>query len=133
MPRTILDPRLMSTLRDSSFPSRATFRTVTFTTNAANQPVPNGGTPIPAMTGIPCRIGPLIELRPSDTEVRTAQIQEKQEHRQLKLSGYFPQIQTRVMDAVVDGVPYRIVGNEADSQLFCSRLRLEAITPGPVS
>jgi len=126
--RPLIDNRMRATL-DGMYPSRCTVATQTFTTNKANQKVPSGETAVAGLVNISCRIGPLIELRPTDKERRSSDANILVTARQCKLNGYFSTIKANAMVAQVDGVSYPIVGVEHDGNLHSTRLRLEIITP----
>ena len=128
--RQLLDPRLHQSLGEF-WPDLATIQIIVTVADAANQPVvqsPITGSVL-GMDAIPCRIGPMIQVRPTDEEVRDGKITDLILHRELKLSGYFPTITAHIMQAVVKGITYKIVGVESDSQSFSTRLRLEIIKP----
>lgn len=128
MVRQLVDVRLGRDI-PNHWPSLCTIQTVNFTASASNQPVPTSATSIAAKTNIPCRLSALIDIRPSDDEIRTTEVQEKKVERTCKLSGYYSDIEVRTQQAVVDGVTYQIRGVEHDSQQFSTRLRLEVIKP----
>lgn len=79
------------------------------------------------MADIPCRIAPVSATNITDKEVRTESVQALYSLRELKLNGYYPLIQARVMLAHVDGVRYQIRGVEHDSEHFSTRLLVETI------
>jgi|SRR3990167_364679 len=126
--RQLFDNRLRASIQDA-FPSRCTIVAQDYTVNAANQKVQSGETAVAGLTDIYCRIGPLIEIRPTDSESRKSDISSLRTARQCKLLGHFPQIQANVHRAVVDGVSYPIVGIEADGSQISTRMRLEVIIP----
>jgi hypothetical protein len=74
-------------------------------------------------------MAPIMLYRPTDDEIRTSEVEEVFERRQLLLNGFFPQIVNRIMQAVVDGVVWPIRGVESDSQRLNTRLKLEQISP----
>lgn len=126
--RPLIDSRMMA--RDEQFfTSRCTIQQIAYTPSDSNQQVPTGQTDIPGLIGIPCRLGPLIEVRPTDDESRESMIEGQFERRQLKLNGFFPQIVNRTMQAVVDGVSWQIRGNESDSAQLTTRLKVERVMP----
>lgn len=102
---------------------------VTYTTTPSHQKIRSGSYPLPGLANIPCLLGPIIEERPTDGEVRTSATLEHTQRRHLKMNGSYPQIQERDMEAVVDGVTFPIRGVESDSKNFSTRLRLEVVRP----
>jgi hypothetical protein len=66
---------------------------------------------------------------PADGEDITSAVIEGKTLRNLKINGYFPEIEARTMVAIVDGVEYMIRTVEADSQMYCTRLKLEIVEP----
>ena len=129
MKQILLDPRLRTTI-DGAFTSRCTIATPDFTLNVAKQKVPDGNfTTVSGLSNLACRIGPLIELRPTDTERRGAEVSKLITVRQCKLNGYFPSIVANTHFAQVDDVDYPIIGVEHDGNRFSTRLRLEVVTP----
>ncbi len=126
--RQLIDPRLRSAIPDH-WPDKCTIVQVLYRTTESNQQIPRGFVPVAGMVDIPCRIGPIIEVRPSDDEIRVTNVIEQYRRRQLKLNKYLPQIVPREMQALVDGVYYPIRGLEHDGSKFTTRLKLEVITP----
>ena len=126
--RQLVDNRLLAAISDA-FPSRCTITIQLYTENAAKQQVPDGESNVTGLVNIPCRIGPLIEIRPTDSENRRADISAITTARQCKLLGFFSIIQPNVHRAVVDDVSYPIVGVEYDGNRLTTRLRLEVIIP----
>jgi hypothetical protein len=124
----LFDSRLLSQL-DRHYESSCTIQSVIFTSDNANQDVISSTPDVAGMTLIPCRIGPLIEIRPTDDELRSSDIRARRVERQCKLLGYYPGIIPREMQAVVDGVTYPIRGVEHDGSRMTTRLRLEILTP----
>jgi len=128
MKQILLDPRLRTTI-DGAFTSRCTIATPGFTTTVAKQKIPGTPVPVSGLSSIACRIGPLIELRPTDTERRGAEVVKLVQVRQCKLNGYFPTIIANQHLAQVDGTDFPIIGVEHDGNRFSTRLRLQVITP----
>lgn len=126
--RPLIDPRLRPTV-DESYPSRCTIQRVTYTTTAANQRIATGATVVPGMSHLPCRLAPIIFVRPTSDEIRDSKILESYDRTQLKINRYLPAITSRDMVAVVDGVTWPIRGVEADSSSFSTRLKLEKVKP----
>ncbi len=111
------------------WPSRCTIKTVNYTVTSSNQKLASSYSDVVGMVDIPCRLAPFIETRITDTERRTTQVETKQVQRTCKLSGYYPQIDTRRMVAVIDAIVYSIRANEPDSESLSTRIRLEILTP----
>ena|ERR1017187_2357625 len=126
--RALIDPRLVQAIPEM-WPSLCTIQSIGFTTSASDQQIPSSATNITGMVDIPCRMAPIMLYRPTDDEIRTSEVEEVFERRQLLLNGFFPQIVNRIMQAVVDGVVWPIRGVESDSQRLNTRLKLEQITP----
>jgi hypothetical protein len=126
--RPLIDPRLRWDIPEI-WPSKCTIQQITFTQTASNQDIQSGVTDVTGMKNIPCLMAPLIELRPTDDESRIAQIEDRNQRRQIKLNGYFPTIVSRTMQAVVDGKIWPIRGVEHDSLHFSTRLKVEIVTP----
>lgn len=126
--RSLIDPRLRSHLLNH-YTSRCTLATVTYSTTTSGQKVRSGNSPISGLVHIPCQLGPIIEIRPTDNQLRSDPITEVQKQRQCKLLGYFPMAVPYAMEAIVDGEVFRIDGVEADSVKFSTRLRLEVVKP----
>jgi hypothetical protein len=126
--RATFDNRLLASLRDH-FPSRCTIVTQDYTPSAANEQVPSGETAVAGLVDISCRLGPLIEIRPTDSENRGADVSVIRIARQCKLLGHYSEIQPNVHKAVVDGISYPIVGVESDGSQLTTRMRLEIIQP----
>lgn len=129
--RAIIDPRLRASL-DNFYESRCTIQLAQYVQTAANQKVLDPAQPwvnVVGMVNLLCRLSPLIEIRPTDNEQRSADMLSKTRARQCKLQDYFPAIQVRDMRAVVDGEAYSIVGVEHDGSKFTTRLRLEILLP----
>jgi hypothetical protein len=122
----MIDPRMHQQVQEH-FPSRVTIQQITYTRSGANQKIPSGATDIAGLVGLPCRLGPIILLRPTDNEMRTQSVTSGIENRQCKINGYYPQITNKEMQAVVDGVTFPIRGVESDSNNFSTRMRLEII------
>jgi len=125
--RSLIDPRMRTRLR-GYWPSICTVQLEKFVQEESGQQKQTGGSDIDGLTKIPCRIGPLIEVRPTDDEIRAGGVVEEYRRRQCKLDGFFPNIQPSGMQAVVDGVVYPIRGVEHDSEKFSTRLKLEVLT-----
>ncbi len=125
--RQLIDSRLRMAIPEV-WPSRVTIRTATVTVNAANQPVITGYADVPGKINIECRMAPFITLRPDDSQIRDQVITENLSRRNLKLNAFMPDI-VNDMNALVDGVAYKVVGVEADGSSFSTRLHLELITP----
>lgn len=128
MPRPLIDPRLRP-MMDEMYPSRCTIRQVTYTVTSANQRIASGATDVPGMVNLPCRLAPIIFVRPTADEIRDSKIQESYDRTQIKINRYLPSIEQRDMYALVDGVIWPIRGVEADSSDFSTRLKLERIRP----
>ncbi len=129
MKQILLDNRLRAAI-DGAFTSRCTIATPDFTTNAAKQKVPDGNfTTVSGLANLACRISPLIELRPTDTERRGTEVIKLITVRQCKLNGYFPSIVADTHYAQVDGTNFPIIGVEHDGNRFSTRLRLQVVTP----
>jgi hypothetical protein len=111
-----------------SWPSLCTIQTITYI-NTPGQRVPSGGTDVPNLIDIPCRIASLREAMPSDVEKMSATVISMSRQRKVYLDGYYPTIQAGTMRAVVDGVPYLIRGVDSDSERVFTRLFLEIILP----
>lgn len=126
--RPLLDNRLKAQIQDH-FPSRCTIVAQQYTVTAANQKIPSGEAPVEGLSNIYCRLGPLIEIRPTDSEIRRSDMSTLRTARQCKLLGHFPEILATVHKAVVDGVSFPIVGVEADGNQLSTRLRLEVVIP----
>ena len=126
--RSLLDPRLRAVMPEA-WPSFCRVQTISTTVDAANQPIPTTPTTVAGMSAIPCRVGPLIQVRPTDEETRDTSITMTTLHREVKLNGYFPTITPHTMNAVIDGVAYHIVGTDVDGCKFSTRLRVEIIRP----
>ncbi len=127
MPR-LLHPRLQASLREH-FTSRCTIASKVYTVSESRQRVRTGNAPIAGMVDIPSSQAALILIRPTDKEDRTQKILSTDTQRQVKLLGFYPQIVAEQMEAIVDGVTFQIVGVEADSLSFSTRLKLEIIKP----
>lgn len=80
------------------------------------------------LDSIPCRLGPLVLIRPMQSESREEGAIADYTGRHLKLSGYYPSIEIRTMVVLIDGVTYQIRGIEHDSQNFSTRLHIENVT-----
>ncbi len=115
MPRAIIDPRLHAALEDF-VPARCTAQYLNETETPGGV-VPGVPSDVPGIINIQCRIGPLILIRPTDSEDRTGRITTEIKTRQLKMNGFFPQIDAATMRMKVNGQVYR------------TRLRLEVIRP----
>jgi hypothetical protein len=126
--RQMVDPRLHQQLHDH-FPSRCTIQVPTFTTSASNQKIPGPPVNLQDHTDIPCRIGPIIEIRPTDDQIRQSETTEDYKRRQCKLNGFYPAIQEGMI-ALVDGYVYPVRGAEADGNGFSTRLKLEVVDNG---
>jgi hypothetical protein len=126
--RSILDPRLMGALVNV-WPSRCTIQEIATSDSDSGQPVPTGASDVSGHINLPCRLGPLVEIRPTDNASLSYGASGRFTRRQLKLAGYFPSINPDTMQAVVDGVTYPIRGIESDSQNFSTRLLLDLVTP----
>ena len=126
--RALIDTRLRSSIPEM-WPSKCSIQRISFTNSASGQPIPTGAANIRALVNIPCRMGPLIELRPTDAETLTDPVTGTFQRRQCKLNLYAPLISPLEMQAVVDGVIYPIRGVESDSQDFSTRLSLEIKEP----
>lgn len=124
----LIDSRLRKRIMQH-WPSRCNIQSVNYTLTASNQKMPGTNTDVVGMFDIPCRLGPFIDTRLTDTEHRTQSILSKSLSRRCKLGGYYPAIDTRRMVAVVDGSLYQIRGVEHDSERAHTSLRLEVITP----
>lgn len=127
MPQSIIDPRLSADL-ENYFPAKCTAQFRNDTIGPGGE-VPGVPTDVPGIINIPCRIGPMILIRPTDTEQRIGRATTEVKSRQLKMNGYFPQIDASTMQMKVNGVVYRILGNEEDGDRFSTRIRLEIIRP----
>lgn len=112
-----------------SWPSRCTIQTITYATQPGRQQVPTGATNVTNLVNIPCRMAPMSVTVASEREQRTDALIEQSTKYVVKLNGYYPEIQPRLMRAVVDGVPYLIRGMDSDSEHMFSRLFVEIITP----
>jgi hypothetical protein len=108
------------------WPSRVTICIGTGITNAANQFVLTGYAIVAGLNDLECRMSSFIQVRPDDTEIRDQAGTTLISERNCKINGFFPTI---VGDqyADVDGVMYKVVGVENDSQKFSTRLHLETI------
>jgi Glu-tRNA(Gln) amidotransferase subunit E-like FAD-binding protein len=126
--RSLIHPYLRHAI-PQMWPSRCTIQLVTSVADVSGQIMQTGASNVRGMVNIPCRLGPIIEIRPSDNEVRTQDVQESYVRRQLKLNAYLPQIRERVHQAVVDGEVYPIMGVESDSEKFSTRLKVERVSP----
>ena len=127
--RQLLDPRLSRELTDD-FPDLCTIKLKNLATSPSGQPLPAGEPiPIDGMIDIPCRIGPLILVRPTDKEIRGIKITSQYENRQCKLNGYFPAIDPFSMVATVNDREYDIMGLEHDGNRFSSRMTLQRLLP----
>ena len=127
--RQLIDNRLRAHIHDA-FPSRCTISTPNTTTNSANQEIPDGTySAVAGLSSIYCRIGPLIEIRPTDSEVRTSKAVVLRRIRQCVLLGNFPTITPDTHFAIVDGLAYPIVGIDGDGSRLATRLRLEIVNP----
>ena len=127
--RSILDPRLGASLTDF-FPSKCTVQNRNRTQESdTGQWVDGTPSDIPGLEDLSCRIGPLILIRPTDNEERIGKVTRVIKTRQLKIKGYFPQIDPTSMLVIVDGTIFNILGNEEDGNQFSTRLRLEVIEP----
>lgn len=127
--RQLIDNRLRANIQDT-FPSRCTISTPNTTTSSANQEVPDGTySAVAGLSNIYCRIGPLIEIRPTDSEVRTSKAVILRRIRQCVLLGDYPTITPDVHFAIVDGLAYPIVGIDGDGSSLATRLRLEIVSP----
>lgn len=128
--RSFLDPRLKANLQDF-YPSVCTILTKDRTQNESSGQWQDGTlAPVAGLSNLSCRIGPLILIRPTDTEERTSKDTAVLKTRQLKINGYFPQIDVTTMCVRVDGITYSILGEEEDGSQLTTRLRLQIIEPG---
>jgi hypothetical protein len=84
-------------------------------------------TPVAGMSRIPASLAPMSETSTRDNEIRTMPISTSQSERILKLNGYFPKIIVGTHSARVDGKVYNILGVEADSQKWSTRLYVEIV------
>lgn len=125
--RPVVDPRLSASL-GNFYPSKCTVQLLN-ETDTPGGPVPGAPTNIIGMINLQCRLGPLILIRPTDTEDRTGRNTTEIKTRQLKINGYFPQIDAATMQIVVDNETFSILGNEEDGNQLSTRLRLEVIRP----
>lgn len=125
----ITHPKMKMDLAVEIWPSLCTIEIVRQGAAASGQLLTSEGDPILVFTDIPCRLGPIDEGHPTDSEHREPPLRESYARRTLKLSDYYPSIVPRQMRAVVDGVTYMIRGNEEDSEHVYTRLYLELIKP----
>lgn len=124
----VIDPRLRGAIPEH-WESLCTIQDAVSVENAVHEFIPTGAyTDVQGMVNIPCRIGPLITVRPTSAEVPQDTVTGQVVRRQLKLNGYFPGI-TVLQQAVVDGVAYPINGVESDGSKFSTRLYLEVVEP----
>lgn len=127
--RSLFDTRLNKAI-EGLYPSLCTIQIVTTSVSASNQKVPTGATDIEGLINLRGRMAPMSAIGGiTDKETRSGGIVSRVVERLLKLDGYYPQIDTRRMQAVVDGVVYQIRGVDSDSQHFNTRLRLEIVKP----
>jgi hypothetical protein len=130
--RALLDPRLRVNLAER-YTSRCTIAQITFTTSASGQKVRSGNSPIAGLINIPCLLGPLVQERPTDTDMQNVEVVERRQSRQCKLSGSFPQLNSLDLvggiEAVVDGDTYPVKGIDGDSAKYSNRLLLEVRKP----
>lgn len=126
--RSPIDSRLTARLA-YKFDDQVSIQAKKYTISASNQKTVSGFTPIDGLDSLPCLIGPIIESRPTDEEIRTGHIKELVRRRHVLMSGYFPQILRESMVAITSEATYEIRGVEADSQTMLTRLRLEEIKP----
>lgn len=128
MRRPLVDPRLYQR-NENHWPSICTIQTANTSVSGSGQKTKTGTfTNVAGLVSIPCRIAPVSQLNVSDKEARAETIQALYSQRELKLNGFFPQIQPRTMLAFVDGVRYEIRGVESDSQSFSTRMLVEIIS-----
>lgn len=126
--RSIVDQRLI-TGTQAHHESVCTIYDVIITASSSGQRVETLGDPVDGMRHIPCRLAPLIEIRPTDNENRTNRVQSEYANRVCRLNGHFPDIEVRRHRAVVDNVEWNIRGIEHDGSRKYTRLRLEVIKP----
>lgn len=127
IPGSILNQRITTSQSRSMYTSLCTVRDRNPTVGGDGQDVDNP-TDVIGMVAIPCRLSPIIQIRPTDTEARRNQITEQNESRQCALFGLF-NVDPTTQQAVVDGVVFRIEGVEFDGEPINTRLRLQIVRP----
>lgn len=127
MRRPLIDQRLYAKTM-THWPSLCDIQSISEVRSDSNQLIASNPVAVANMTQIPCSLAPL-SITPTDNEVRSGEISSGKVGRILKLNGFFPGI-TNTMQAVVDGVTYQIVGIEADSHSWSTRLKVENILNG---
>lgn len=128
MPRKLIHPKLRTNLKDH-WPSLCTIQSVNYTEEGTGQETSTSESSVTGMVNLPCRLGPLVEVTPTDDERRTSSMSVGYSRRNLKINAYLPQITPEAMVALVDGVKYQIRGVDSDSEHFSTRLRLEVVEP----
>ena len=121
----LVDPRLADNIQDF-WVDTCDILTETYTTSASGERIHSSYTAFKA--SVPCRLGPLIEVRPTDDKLKGADIESQHQNRQCKLKGFHSDITTE-MFCRVQGIVFPIRGVESDSQYWSTRLKLEVIKP----
>lgn len=107
-------------------PSLCTIQSKTDTRDSAGQPIPTWAN-LTGHVNIPCAVGPGVQSRGGTNEVRLVDETLTIIPRQVLLQGYYPSI-TSLMQAVIGGVTYRVLGVEADSSHQITRLNVEEVS-----
>ncbi len=111
------------------FPNLCTIQSIPGTKNAMGAPIITFSD-VAGLVNIPCHAAPPSIFRLSGSnELRKPDRTDESQEFHVLLSGYFPQIQMN-MRAVVDGVPYNIVGIDQDAFHTQTRLEVQAYTLG---
>ena len=106
-----------------AFPSLATFLGITKTVATDGQETHTFAAIDSAHSNIPCRLSPLISVRPQQQESQQGVVQQSEAKLQAHLSKYVADI-VNDWQLQVDGTVYEIVGSEPDGQKLTSRVNL---------
>src|SRR5262245_21117877 len=100
IPNSLLNTRIITSQSISMYPSLCTIYDKNDSTEDSGSEVPGVPTPAVGMVDIPCRVAPIILIRPTDVEERRDSITREYENRTINLFGYFPQIDKANQHAV---------------------------------
>ena len=118
---SIIDPRFSNSL-SIGFPNLTTIQDVNTTSSKSGQPIETSDTDIAGLVDLPSN---LVYTRAN--EERDSKVEAKVRTATDKINGYYPQITSRAMRAIVDGVMWRIRGVEFDTLQKFTTLNLESI------
>lgn len=125
----LIDPRARVQMR-IQFPSLCTIQRKMYTTEDSKQKRLKRPIGVPGHINIPCRMAArssnMMSLLMEDVDnMITANVV----RRFVRLNGYFPDINTRDMQAYIDGKVWEIRAIQADSEGFATLIIVEEIRP----